>query len=139
MIPGGYVIDPSPKTVVFDALKGKRDGRLLGEPICRPSRPAPPRPASPPAVRRPAPTRPWYVRGLDSTGANHTRENNETTPAEPNLSTPKPRHTTGGSGWRGARRWGRAKRGGAGRDASGSVSLGSNLPTGPPRHRRQLP
>ena len=56
------------RTVVYDALEGKRDGRLLGEPTCR--RPVLPRPVPPrrPAVRRPAPTCLWYVRGLDSTG-----------------------------------------------------------------------
>ena len=55
------------KTCVLDALAGRRDSCLLGEPIRR--RPVllgstPPRC---PAVR-PDPTRPWYVRALDSTG-----------------------------------------------------------------------
>ena len=57
-------------TVVLDALEalgGKGNGCLLGEPTCR--RPVLPGHALPrPAVHRPAPTRPWYVRVLDSTG-----------------------------------------------------------------------
>ena len=53
-------------TVVSDAPKGKRDGRL-GE-TCR--RHVLPRTVPPrrPAVRRLAPTRPSYFRVLDSTG-----------------------------------------------------------------------
>ena len=48
------------RTVVLDALEGKRDGRFLGEPTRR--RPVLPRPAPPsrPAVRRP-PTDPPVV------------------------------------------------------------------------------
>ena len=57
----------------------------------------------------------------------------------PGRSNPKPGHTTGGSEWRGAWRWGKAGRGGAGRDASVSARLRDNRPSGPPKHRRQLP
>ena len=65
------VSEESFRTVVFDALEaleGKGDGCLLGEPARR--RPVLPGPAPPcrPAVRCPAPTSPWYVRVLDSTG-----------------------------------------------------------------------
>ena len=58
----------TPRRVVFDRLKGTRDGCLLGEPTRR--RPVLPVSAPPrhPAVRRPVPTRSWYVRVLDSTG-----------------------------------------------------------------------
>ena len=54
-------------TVVLDALGGKQDGCVLGEPTRR--RPVLPSPAPPrrPALRRPGPFRPWYFRVLDST------------------------------------------------------------------------
>ena len=55
----------------------------------------------------------------------------------PNLSNPKPGHSTGGSGRGGARRDGGAGRGRAGRDADGSVRLGYNRPSYPPDDRRK--
>ena len=67
------------RTVVLDALEGKRDACFLGEPTHR--HPVLPRPARlrRPAVRRPAPTRPWYVLVLDSTGCNSfVRDSEET-------------------------------------------------------------
>ena len=58
------------------------------------------------------------------------------------LSSPKPRHTTGGSGQGGtrlggARQGGGAGRGGAGRDADGSVRPENDRPSCPPGHRGQ--
>ena len=54
---------------MFDALEGRRDDCLLGEPIC--PRSVVPGPASPcrSTVRHPGPTRSWYVRVLESTGS----------------------------------------------------------------------
>ena len=92
----------SSRTVVLDSVGGKSIGCLLDEPnhLC----PVLPRPAPPCrlAVCRPASTQSWYVRVLDWTNKND------------NISNPKPRHTTGGSGWGGARRGSGAGRGGAG-------------------------
>ena len=55
------------KTVVSDALGGKRVNCVLGKQTRR--RPVLPSPAPPrrPTLRRPEPIRPWYVRVLDST------------------------------------------------------------------------
>ena len=54
------------RTVVFDALEGKRVGRLLGKSTCR--RLVEARPVSPRilVLRRPASTRLWYVLVLNS-------------------------------------------------------------------------
>ena len=94
-------------------------------PVGVPSYPALPRPAARrPAVRRPAPTLPWFVWVFDST-------NLETKPYQIinriHLSSPKPGHTTGGSGQGGARREGGAGRDRAGRDADKSVRQGSTV------------
>ena len=54
------------------------------------------------------------------------------------MSSPKPGHTTDGSGQGGARRGGGAGRGEAARDAGGSVCPGNNRPSCFLGHRRQL-
>ena len=62
------VSEESFRTVVFDALGGKRVGCSLGEPTRRrPVLPGPVRPAAPPCAAPPQP-RQWYVRVLGSTG-----------------------------------------------------------------------
>ena len=55
-----------------------------------------------------------------------------------NFSNPKPEHTTGGSGRRGARRGGEARRGRAEQDADGSSGLEANRLSSPSGYRRQL-
>ena len=50
-----------------------------------------------------------------------------------NLSSPKPGHTTGGSGRGGARRGGGAGRGRAAQDADGTARPGDNCPVQPPK------
>ena len=57
----------------------------------------------------------------------------------PDLSNPKPGHTTGGSGRGGARRRGSgAGRGRVGRDADGSIRPGDDRPSCLPGYRKQL-
>ena len=53
-----------------------------------------------------------------------------------NQSSPKPGHTTGGSGRGGARQGGGAGRGRAGRDADGSVRQENNRPSYPPDNQK---
>ena len=57
---------------------------------------------------------------------------------EEHLSSPKPGHTTGGSGRRGARQGGGARRGRAAQDADGSGGPEANRPSSPPEYRGQL-
>ena len=54
------------------------------------------------------------------------------------LSNPKPEHTSGGSGRRGARRGGGARRGRPEQGADGSVGPEANGPSSPPWYRKQL-
>ena len=57
----------------------------------------------------------------------------------PDLSNPKPGHTTGRSGRVGARRGGEGGRGWVGRDAVGSIRPGDNPPSCPPANRGHCP
>ena len=133
------------RTVVFGCLEGKGDVCLLREPTRRRPvlpRPAPPRPAAPPPRRPPHRVDPPVVcQGFGFDLRKKTSEPMVSRQLNPTLSNPKPGHTTGGT-WRGsAPRGVRAERGGAGRDANGSVRPGDNRPCcfpGPPGHRRQL-
>ena len=56
-------------------------------------------------------------------------------PEKLNLSDPKPEHTTGGSGRRGARRGGGARRGRAEQNADRSGGPEANRPSSPPGYR----
>ena len=110
-----------PEGVFYDRLVDKGVCCMLGEPTRR--RPVLPIPAQPrrPAVRRSVSEMSgFWIREKIFMETWRMKNVLKYIIQRPNLSNPKPEHTTGGSGRRGAQRGGGARRGWAEQDADGS-------------------